>query len=131
MKTYALRLTPEDDLKAELKKFVKDKNLQAGFILSCVGSLKHAKLRMADESIKEFSEKYEIVSLTGTLCQDGCHLHLSISDNNSNTFGGHMKDNCIVHTTAEIVIGESNEFTFSREFDKETEFKELIVTTAK
>ena len=127
MKTFAIRLMPGQDLKAELKKFVKDNNLQAGFILSCVGSLKHAKLRMADESIKEFSEEYEIVSLVGTLCQDGCHLHLSISDSHGNTFGGHVKDNCIVHTTAEIVIGESNRFTFSREHDEGTGFKELAI----
>ena len=127
MKTFALRLLPGQDLKVELKKFVNENNSQAGFILSCVGSLKHAKLRMADESIKEFSEEFEIVSLVGTLCQDGCHLHLSISDKNGNVFGGHMKDNCIVHTTAEIVIGESERFAFSREHDESTGFKELVV----
>lgn len=38
-KTYALRLKPNADLKLELEKFAKEKNLQAAYIITCVGSL--------------------------------------------------------------------------------------------
>jgi uncharacterized protein len=38
-----------------------------------------------------------------------------------------MKDKCIVATTAEIIIGESEDHTFLREFDKKTGYDELVV----
>ena len=49
---------------------------------------------------------YEIVSATGTLSMDGCHIHVSLSDVNLQTIGGHLKDNCLVNVTAEIVTIE-------------------------
>jgi len=130
MKVYALRLKPEMDLKQELVNFTKEKNVQAGFIVSCVGSLKEANLRMADEDIiKTFKEKFEIVSLVGTLSQDGLHLHTSLSNKEGQTIGGHLKEGCIIYTTAEIIIGEEESLTFNREIDEVTKFKELVVKT--
>jgi predicted DNA-binding protein with PD1-like motif len=41
--------------------------------------------------------------------------------------GGHVKEGCVVHTTAELVIGELEEFIFARELDRETGFDELVV----
>ncbi len=128
MKTYAFRLLPGQDLKRELTRYTQEKNIQAGFILTCVGSLNGAVLRLADENqIKKFTKKYEIVSLTGTLSPDGLHLHMSIADKKGNTFGGHVKEGCQIHTTAEIVIGEGADFIFSREKDESTGFKELNI----
>ncbi len=127
MKTFALRLHPGQDLKDELIKFTEKNNIQAGFILTCVGSLNKATIRMV-KKIKDFEEKFEIVSLVGTLSQDGVHLHISLSDKDGNTIGGHLKKGCSIYTTAEIVIGELDDAKFSREFDKQTEFKELIIS---
>jgi len=128
MKIHALRLTPGQDLVKELLNFIADKEIKAGFILTCVGSLNHAVLRLADENIvKTFHGKFEIVSLVATLCPDGIHLHLSIADKEGIVFGGHVKEGCIIHTTAEIVIGESAEHVFVREFDEETGFNELKI----
>lgn len=78
--------------------------------------------------IKNLEEKFEIVSLVGTLSQDGVHLHISLSNKNGDTIGGHLKGGCSIYTTAEIVIGELNNTKFSREFDKQTEFKELVIS---
>lgn len=129
MKTFALRLRPGEDLKQELTKFIKENNLQAGFILTCVGSLKRATLRLADETItKDFEKRFEITSLVGTLSQDGVHLHISLGDENGNGIGGHVKDGCLIYTTAEIVIGELEDLTFSRKFDLETKFDEFVVS---
>lgn len=128
MKTFALRLHPKQDLKEELVKFVKENSIQAGLILTCVGSLAKATIRMTDKNVvKSFSQNLEIVSLVGTLSQDGVHLHISLSEKNGNTIGGHLKEDCLVHTTAEIIIGELDDIKFSREFDKQTGFKELVV----
>lgn len=128
MKIYALRLKPNQDLKNELIKFTLNHKIKAGFIVTCVGSLRKATLRLADEKIsKNFIEKFEIVSLVGTLCPEGVHLHLSLADRKGNQLGGHLKEGCLIYTTAEIIIGESFEHTFTRKLDEETKFKELII----
>ena len=130
MKTFALRLHPNQDLKKELIKFTKENKIQAGFIITCVGSLRRATLRMADESIiKNYANRFEINALSGTLCQDDVHLHISLSDENGSEIGGHLKDGCIIYVTAEIIIGEAEGMVFSREFDKETGFKELKISS--
>ena len=129
MQTYALRLHPGQDLKQCLVAFSRAHQLQAGFILTCVGSLSQAGLRMAAKPETRISvDKYEIVSLTGTLCPDGVHLHISISDGEGLTTGGHMQDGCLVRTTAELVIGELAGVAFTRPVDPETGYDELVVT---
>ena len=128
MKTYAIRLKPNQDLREELEKFSMSNKISAGFILTCVGSLKKANLRLGCGNItKTFDEEFEIVSLVGTLSPDGVHIHISLSDNEGNTIGGHLMKGCIIHTTAEIVIAETDEYSFSREFDEQTGFKELKI----
>ena len=77
------------------------------------------------------NEDYEIVSATGTLSMDGCHIHVSLSDEDLNTIGGHLKDNCLVNVTAEIVLGEFDDFIFTREYDESTGYKELVIEERK
>ena len=129
METFAFRLKPNQDLKKELKKFIISNNIEAGYILTCVGSLKKAALRLAEEDVtKTFDEKFEIVSLVGTLSQDGIHAHISLSGfKDGNVIGGHLKEGCIIYTTAEIIIAKSKKFIFSRKFNEQTGFKELEV----
>ncbi len=128
MKIFALRLKPNQDLKQSLKDFVALNQIKSGFILTTVGSLKQAKIRFADQSNgKYFHDKFEILSLVGTLSTSGIHLHIAISDRDGQTIGGHLEDGCIIYTTAEIVIGASEEFTFLRTIDEQTGFKELEI----
>lgn len=47
---YSLRLKPGQEVRECLLKYVKDKKLEAPFVLSCVGSVTHATLRLADAS---------------------------------------------------------------------------------
>lgn len=129
MKTFAIRLRPKQDLKEELIRFTKEKNISAGIVLTCVGSLRRATLRMADETItKDFEKRFEIVSLVGTLSPNGVHLHIALSDETGSTIGGHVKEGCLIYVTAEMVIGELEDVAFSRELDKETGFKELKIS---
>jgi len=128
MKIYVFRLTDGSDLKQEIIRFGKENNIKASFIITCVGGLRRATLRMAeDHIIKDFEEKFEIVSLVGTISEKDVHLHICLSDKDGKCIGGHMKDKCIVATTAEIIIGESEDHTFLREFDKKTGYDELVV----
>ncbi|HEY9633081.1 MAG TPA: PPC domain-containing DNA-binding protein [Coleofasciculaceae cyanobacterium] len=128
MKTFAIRLKPDEDLKASLKSFVEQNNIRAGFILTTVGSLKQANLRFANQDKSQvFNEKFEIVSLVGTLSTQGIHLHISLSDQHGQTIGGHLVEGCIIYTTAEIIIGSSEEFIFLRTVDQTTSYKELEI----
>ena len=128
MTVYALRLHPGQDLKRELEAFAKSQHLQAAFIVTCVGSLRKVALRPANQQEPLFREqKFEIVSLVGTLSPDGAHLHISLSDSTGATIGGHLLEGNEVYTTAEIVIGEAAQLQFHREVDPETTYKELTI----
>jgi predicted DNA-binding protein with PD1-like motif len=132
MRVHAFRLTPGTDLKAELARVTEQEALSAGFILSCVGSLSCARLRMPSapgdsEMFQTFAEPMEIVSLVGTLCADGLHLHVSLSRRDGACIGGHLVSGCIVHTTAEVVIGEAPRVAFRRLRDPATGYTELSV----
>jgi uncharacterized protein len=132
MKVYALRLKPNQDLRVELEKFTKENKIGAGFIITAVGSLKETKIRLADKNDSTaFEGKMEIVSLVGTLAPDGVYLHISLSDSNGKTIGGHLTEGCKIYTTGEIVIGATDEIVFTRETDAETTYKELKIRPKK
>jgi len=125
---YCLRLSPEDDLKACLQQFTHDTALQAGCILTTVGSLQQACLRFAgQERAATLTGRFEIVSLVGTLSPDGLHLHLAIADLQGQMIGGHVMSGCVIYTTAEIVIGILEGIQFQRSLDAQTGHRELRV----
>ena len=128
MKTYALRLRPGDDLRQALLAFVQVQHVRAGAVLTCVGSLTVATLRLANqEGPTEYRGPFEIVSLVGTLSTNGSHLHLAVADGTGRTLGGHLLDGCRVYTTAEIVLGELPGLEFRRETDPAFGYQELAV----
>jgi uncharacterized protein len=128
MTAYALRLTPGQDLYQELLAFVKAHKLKAVCVVSCVGSLEQAALRFANQpDVTVFSEKFEIVSLVGTLDSETCHLHLALADSTGKMIGGHMKEGNKIYTTAEIVLAELPQLVFAREVDSTYGYKELTI----
>lgn len=128
MQIYAFRLKPGQDLRQSLIQFANEKQLKAGFILTCVGSLQRVALRPADQpGTMVYNRKFEIVSLSGTLSVDHSHIKFAVSDDTGSVIGGHLQDGCIIYTTAEIVIGVADGFIFRREVDEETGFPELVV----
>ena len=105
MRTIALRLSPSADLKGELLALAARERLRAGWVLTCVGSLSPARLRLAGGAEHATLQgPLEIVALTGTLSQDGGHLHLAVADPEGRTVGGHLAEGCTVRTTAEVVL---------------------------
>jgi hypothetical protein len=135
MRALAFRLTPGADLKAELQRLTAEHGLRAGCILTCVGSLIEARLRMpgvagAAEVVRSFAGPMEIVSLVGTLGPDGLHVHVSLSGPDGACVGGHLMPGCRVHTTAELVIGELHDVEFRRRVDPATGYFELNIEPA-
>jgi hypothetical protein len=130
--TYSVRLRPGDDIKTALDTMCKDYHISAGCILSCVGSLNKLAVRFANQPETSIVQgPLEIVSLTGTLSENGSHIHISCSDKAGNTVGGHLKEGNEIYTTAEIVIGILPEVTFTREKDDTYGYNELVVRSKK
>ena len=125
---HAIRLKPGQDLNTAIQEFVNNQNIQAGWVITCVGSLTEYKLRFANQKNAHIGKDFvEIISLSGTLSVNGCHLHISISDNHGALTGGHLLEGCTIYTTAEIIMGESLDLVFNRENDGTTEWKELQI----
>ena len=121
------RLTKGMDLKKEIEEYTIN-NKVSGVILCSVGCLSKLVIRLADgKSIWEKEGMFEIVSVTGTLSEDGVHIHISVSDENGITIGGHLKDGCIVNTTAEVVLKTFEDIKFKREYDETTGYNELVI----
>jgi predicted DNA-binding protein with PD1-like motif len=97
MKILPLRLKPNQNLRQNLKNFAPTQNIQAGFILTAIGSLQQAAIRFADrQETTILHDKFEILSLNGTIATTGVHLHIAISDRHGKTIGGHLADGCII-----------------------------------
>eukprot|EP00569_Conticribra_weissflogii_P017000 CAMPEP_0171406972 /NCGR_PEP_ID=MMETSP0880-20121228/18871_1 /TAXON_ID=67004 /ORGANISM="Thalassiosira weissflogii, Strain CCMP1336" /LENGTH=198 /DNA_ID=CAMNT_0011922803 /DNA_START=64 /DNA_END=660 /DNA_ORIENTATION=+ len=148
---HCFRLQPGDQLMPTLKQAASvvlsrmpPDVCGSAFIITAVGSLQDVTLRLANASrsgairqgnaptdenfIKRYpQQRFEIVSLTGTFSRDdGCHVHISLSDAEGNTVGGHLIDG-FVFTTVEIVMGTANGVIFRRVLDERTGYNELEV----
>lgn len=128
LQAITIRLRPGEDLKLSLDEYVKMKKIPAACIITCAGSLQQAAIRYANKQAADLIiEKFEIVSLTGTLSQNGSHLHIAVSDGTGKTIAGHLKEGSVVYTTAEIVIGILQDEVYNRETDNTYGYKELVI----
>ncbi|MBX4205227.1 MAG: DNA-binding protein [Candidatus Doudnabacteria bacterium] len=128
MKQITIRLKRGQDLKEGIVAIVKENNVKAGVIVSAVGCIDKATLRIADgKTVKTWDKKFEIVSITGTVSVNGCHIHVSLSDTDGMVVGGHLKEGCIINTTAEIVILNFEDTEYLRPPDATTGYDELEV----
>jgi predicted DNA-binding protein with PD1-like motif len=130
MQNYTFRLRPGQDLMDSVQAFVMKQHIQAGCVLSGVGSLIHARIRFANQIYNSDLEgPFEIVSITGTVSVHGSHLHLSVADGEGRTIGGHLVEGCQVYTTAEIVIAVFDDLIYKRELAEDSGYEELVVYT--
>jgi predicted DNA-binding protein with PD1-like motif len=129
---HVLRLNPGDDLRAGLKSVFKElqaRGCQAACVISAVGSLSRAELRLAAQAQASVLDgPLELITLSGTLSPDGLHLHASVADARGRMRGGHVMPGCSVRTTAEIVLALLPGWAFSRAHDARTGFMELVAT---
>ncbi len=125
---YAVRCKPGEDLLAGLRSFVAARGLKAVSIVTAVGSLNTAPLRLANTGVWETRQgHFEIVSLVGTIDEQGEHLHISLSDRHGVTVGAHFGLGSAVYTTAEIVLVELEDYTFTRKPCSLSGYDELVV----
>jgi predicted DNA-binding protein with PD1-like motif len=129
MKVVPLRLQPGDDLRLALEAWMGERQEQAGCLISAVGSLSLAQLRLAGAAeATAIHGELEILSLSGTLSPDGAHLHIAIAGSSGAVIGGHLCAGSLVRTTAELVVGLLPEWRFRRELDPATGYAELRIS---
>ena len=132
MEALPLRLTPGSDLRATLEAEVAARSFSAAFVISAVGSLGVARLRLAGAGVADvLRDDLEILTLAGTVARNGAHLHMSVADSKGRVLGGHVAHGCVVRTTAEVLLLLLSDWSFVREPDPATGFAELVVSRQK
>ena len=128
MNAHCLRLAPGQDLKHELQAFAAAEALEAGVIVTGLGSLTQAALRVAAAwEGTVIDGPLELIALSGTLSRYGMHLHGAVADAQGRVYGGHILPGCIIRTTAEIAIAPLAHLRLDRQFDPQTGYWELVV----
>lgn len=125
---FVLRVKPHEDLKKSIQHFAVNNHIKAAAIVTCVGSLEQYHLRFANQQTgTKAAGHFEILSLTGTFSDSSMHLHLALADSTGKAIGGHLLDENLIYTTAEIVLMEMIDLEFQREVDSTYGFPELKV----
>jgi hypothetical protein len=126
---HCFRLQRGQDLYQEIKNYAIEHHIAAGTVISGVGCVYRWELRDASGvRVRSAEEEVEILSLMGTVSEHGCHLHASFGREDLSAFGGHLRPGCLVNTTAEIVLLELEDYSFTREPDAQTGYDELIIS---
>jgi uncharacterized protein len=128
MQIVPLRLVPGQDLRRALEEHVAAAGCTAAFVLSGIGSLVDARLRLAGAGeARTIAGDVEILSLAGTIGADGSHLHAALAGADGEVVGGHVAPGCRVRTTAEVLLALLPEWHFTRPRDEATGFAELAI----
>lgn len=81
LQVLALRLSPGTDVRPAIEAIAKREQINAGSILSAVGSLSSVQLRFANAEIPTaLAGKHEILTLSGTISSAGVHLHMTVAN---------------------------------------------------
>jgi len=128
MEALPLRITPGEDLRCALEGALATRGVDAAFVISGIGSLRQARLRLAGKAEPDAIEGcLEILTLAGTLSGDGAHLHMNVANAEGRVTGGHVAYGCSVRTTAEVLLVLLPDGSFTRALDPSTGFLELVL----
>ena len=126
MNTECFRGLSGQDLAKTIERYCAERQITAAAVVACAGCLRFVRFRMADGvTIYEKQVDAEIVSLSGTISEQGMHVHISVCDQKLHTFGGHLTSGCIVNTTAEVVLLHLDQWRLTRTPDPATGYDEL------
>lgn len=127
---HVLRMLPGEDVRDTLEKWCEERSLEAGAIVSAVGSVSKAMIRFGGKSEGTIVEgDLEVCALSGTLSRYGIHLHIAVADPEGRMTGGHLLAGTFVRTTLEIFVQEVGGLRLLRKRDDRTGFRELFPET--
>ncbi len=127
MRIICQRLRRGEDLLGRIQEIADQESLGLAVVLSAVGCVSRVRLRDASGvTVREVEEPCEIVSVQGTVSARRCHLHAAFSKEDLSTIGGHLLEGCIVNTTCELVLAETEEWCCDVEQDPQTGYDEIV-----
>lgn len=128
-----VRLFRGENVFEQLKEICLKHNLKTGIVVSGVGQLGFIELGFFKEKGNYMNQKFEnpleVLNISGIISKNtdspDFHLHIALSDENKNAFGGHFI-NGIVSVTLEIVIMKSD-IDIKRKVEEETGLSGLFL----
>ncbi len=138
--TYLIRMMPDEDIIAGIKKFCEKRGIRRAVINSGVGSAKEvvirdpragAKIPVEPSKVNEINlmGPYEICALEGNVfpLEDEIivHLHITLGSEDGTVYGGHVM-RAKVWTTLELILTEIYNSRCRREKSKVTGLNELL-----
>lgn len=132
LRAFAFRLKSGQDLKKEIIAFAKKNKIEAGCVITAVGSVQQLHIRFANQN-KGMLKKgfFEITALVGTFSNVSAHLHLTLAGRDGKMTGGHLLEDTLVYTTAEIIVAELTNLKFDKKKDPTYGYRELVVRSKK
>ncbi len=128
MELIPLRLRPGDDLKQALESWIAHEGEGSAWIVSGIGSLTVAQLRLAGRTEPSVLDRdLEILTLQGSLCRSGSHIHITVADANGAVLGGHLCEGSLVRTTAEVLVARLPQWQLQRAVDPANGYRELEI----
>ena len=120
-RTFVLSLMPGEPLLENIERFIKEKGILHGVVLSGIGTLDRCVLHMVMttgyppvEHFARWEDKaLELASIQGFIADGKPHLHAVVSDN-ERTWAGHLETGCRVLYLAEVVIAELSGLSLER-----------------
>lgn len=128
------RFFPNENVFEQLKNLCQKHNLRTGVVVSGIGQLGLVELGFFKEKGNYAPEKLEspmeVLNISGIISKNETsefdfHLHISLSNENKNVFGGHFIDG-IVSVTLEVIILKT-EIPIKRKIEEETGLKGLYL----
>ena len=128
MELIPLGLQPSDDLKQSLESWIARETEGSAWIVSGIGSLTVAQLCLTGRTEASVLDRdLEILTLQGSLCRSGSHIHITVADANGAVLGGHLCEGSVVRTTAEVLVARLPQWQLQRAVDPTTGYRELEI----
>ena len=105
MHAVQLHLDAGSDLHQSLRAFAGQQS-GSGFVLSVVGNLRQAAFQCPGQAQPTLLRgDLELITLQGTLAPGGIHLHLCVSDDTCQVWGGHLEPGTLVQKGVDLLVG--------------------------
>ncbi len=124
---FACRLDYEADLFDSIKKFSDEHKIAAGIFIT-IGAVRKAKISYYLQNEKKYADlsidkHLEIASCLGSISKSksetAIHAHITLSDDDGKTYGGHLVQGTIVFA-GELFIVELQNIELERSYDDAT-----------
>ena len=120
-RVHLMHLTLGDDIIPCIEAECQRLNLQTGIVMSGIGSLRKATFHYTNANTEKPEDVFvtldktmEVVALQGIILEGKPHLHVQLSANGSECYGGHMEEGCEVQYLVELAILEVADLPLGR-----------------